>query len=576
MPRLINDCDDSGRDKEPSVTKKGLTKRDLIRTATGLGVASGLSQTAKAEDAPASLSEIAPGPFQSTWESLAAGYKAPDWFRDAKFGIWAHWSAQCVPEQGDWYARNMYLEGGRQYKHHLATYGHPSDNGFMEIDNLWKAESWNPDDLLDLYVRAGAKYFVALANHHDNFDNYDSKFHDWNSVKVGPKKDLIGLWAKAARARGLRFGVSNHSAHAWHWFQPAYGYDGEGPKAGVRYDAFRLTKEDGKGKWWEGLDPQELYVGRTYVMPDGLNSAKETNAWHEDHDRKWDENPPAAHPEFTRQWFLRCKDLIDSYKPDLLYFDNSHLPLGQVGLDIAAHYYNAGLKWHGGRQELVLNSKDLDPDQRPALVLDVERGLQSEILPQPWQTDTCLGAWHYYRDIYDKKSYKTAATVIHTLCDIVSKNGNLLLSVPVRGDGTIDSEERKILEGIADWMGRCGEAIHGTRPWRTFGEGPTEINTAHFGENHQKPFTAADIRFTAKKDALYAITLKKPISETVTITSLANGAPNGRGEIKHVTVLGVQKPLAFTRDDKGLHIHLPAALSHDIGVAFKVTGNGLT
>jgi alpha-L-fucosidase len=169
-------------------------------------------------------------------------------------GSGPHWSAQCVPEQGDWYGRIMYMQGSPQYEYHLKTYGHPSKFGFMEIDNLWKAERWEPEKLMALYKRAGAKYFFALANHHDNFDTYDSKYHAWNSVNIGPKKDIIGTWAKVARAEGLRFGVSNHSAHAWHWFQVAYGYDAEGPLAGARYDAARLTKADCKGKWWEGLD----------------------------------------------------------------------------------------------------------------------------------------------------------------------------------------------------------------------------------------------------------------------------------------------------------------------------------
>src|SRR4051812_19895640 len=223
---------------------------------------------------PPTARSIASGPFQPTWDSLKQ-YKAPDWFRDAKFGLWNHWTAQCVPEQGDWYARRMYLQGDAANKFHVEKYGHPSKFGFMEIDNLWKAENWQPEALMDLYVKAGAKYFVALANHHDNFDNYDSTHHAWNSVRIGPKKDIVGTYAKLARDRGLRFGVTNHSAHSWHWFQTAYGYDPEGDMAGVRYDAFRLRKEDGKGTWWDGLDPQELYTGPNIVMPDGIKSIKE-------------------------------------------------------------------------------------------------------------------------------------------------------------------------------------------------------------------------------------------------------------------------------------------------------------
>ena len=537
-----------------------LSRRGLFTGAAGLGVAGGMA-------AGTSLAAPAEGPFRADWGSLSAQYKTPDWFRDAKFGLWAHWSAQCVPEAGDWYARNMYMQGQRQYDHHLKTYGHPADTGFMEIDNLWKAENWNPDELLDLYKDAGAKYFVALANHHDNFDNYASKFHDWNATRVGPMKDLIGIWAKAARARGLKFGVSNHSAHAWHWFQPAYGYDPEGPRAGERYDAWKLTKYDGKGKWWEGLDPQELYAGAVMPMPDGLNSIKDANAFHEAHDRVWDEKPPLANPAFVRQWYLRCKDLIDSYQPDLIYFDNEELPLGQAGLDIAAHYYNASLA-RSGKVDVVINAKRMTPEHRAAVVEDVERGFRSGIEPLPWQTDTCIGDWHYNRARFNDKSYLGAQAVIHRLCDIVSKNGNLLLSIPVRGDGSIDAEERKIVEQIGSWTKRFGEAIYGTRPWKTAGEGPTEVQGGMFGESKLKGFTPQDIRFTTKAGALYAMTLGRP-GETVTIASLAKQA------VRRVEVVGHSSPLAFRQDGKGLHVTVPADASHDFGVALKISGRGL-
>ncbi len=202
----------------------------------------------------------------------------------------------------------------------------------MEIDRLWKAENWNPGELLDLYVSAGAKYFMALASHCDNFDAYDSKFMAWNSTKVGPGKDIVGIWAKEARSRGLKFAVSQHSAHAWHWMQVAYGYDPEGARAGERYDGYRLKKADGAGKWWDGLDPQELYGGALMVMPDraeanGLKTIAAANAWHDTNDGPFPETIP-ANPAFVRQFYLRTKDLIDSYKPDLVYFDNADLPLG--------------------------------------------------------------------------------------------------------------------------------------------------------------------------------------------------------------------------------------------------------
>jgi alpha-L-fucosidase len=539
------------------------SKRELLKATAGIGLASGIPGAQAA-----SFTDIAPGPFKPDWESLKAQYQAPDWFRDAKFGIWAHWSAQCVPEAGDWYARQMYIQGHKQYDHHLQHYGHPADNGFMEMDNRWKAENWKPDELLDLYVKAGAKYFVSLANHHDNFDNFNSRFHDWNSTRVGPKRDIVGTWAKAARARGLKFGVSNHSAHSWHWFQTAYGYDPEGARAGERYDAFKLTKYDGKGKWWEGLDPQELYAGAVMPMPDGLASIKQANDFHEAHDRVWSEVPPLANPAFIRQWYLRCKDLIDSYQPDLVYFDNFDLPLGQAGLDVTAHYYNSSIKWHGSLQAVV-NCKALPENRRAAVVEDVERGFRADIVPHPWQTDTCIGDWHYNRARYTDKSYANAASVVHRLCDVVAKNGCLLLSIPVRGDGTIDSEERAIVEQIASWTQRYGEAIYASRPWKLSGEGPTQIASGQFGEGKMKPFEAADIRFTTKGPVLYAMTLGMP-SGPVNIASLANV-----GSVKRVEVVGSNAPLAFTQDASGLHVTVPLGASHEFGVALRISGEGL-
>jgi alpha-L-fucosidase len=542
----------------------GITKRTLFKGAAAMGLAASLPKMAKADG----LTEIAGGPFDPNWESLISGYQAPEWYRDAKFGLWAHWGPQCVPEAGDWYARQMYMQGNGQYEHHLKHYGHPADTGFMDILPTWKAERFDPEALLDLYKKAGAKYFVALANHHDNFDTYASKFHSWNATRIGPKKDLIGMFAKAARARGLKFGVSNHSAHAWHWLQTAYGYDPEGLRKGERYDAFKLTKAMGKGKWWEGLDPQELYCGRTMPMPDGISSIAAADEWHQQHDRHWDENPPAANPAFVRQWFLRCKDLIDSYKPDLIYFDNFDLPLGQAGLDIAAHFYNASIKWHG-KLEAVINTKNLPAARRAAVVEDVERGFRADIEPHPWQTDTCLGDWHYSRPLYERNGYKDASAVIHRLCDIVAKNGNLLLSIPVRGDGSIDEKEAAIVEGIAGWMGRFSEAIYGTRPWKIAGEGPTHVASGQFGETKDDPFTAADIRFTTKCGALYAMFLGRPQSETLSIASLA------KANVARVEVVGSSAPLTFKQDNDGLHIALPSSASHDYGVALKIMGNRL-
>ncbi|HWB54740.1 MAG TPA: alpha-L-fucosidase [Tepidisphaeraceae bacterium] len=489
------------------------------------------------------------GPFSASWESLAENYRCPEWYRDAKFGIWAHWDAQCVPEDGDWYARNMYIQGMPQYEHHLKHYGHPTQFGFMEIDHLWHAENWNPEKLIDLYKRAGAKYFVALANHHDNFDCYDSKYHPWNSVRVGPHKDIIGTWEKVVRAKGLHFGVSNHSSHAWHWFQPAYGYDPVGPLAGKRYDAFHLKKSDGKGKWWEGLDPQDLYTGPNIVVPDGITSIKAMQDWHGQHDGHWYEEAP-NNPGFVRNWFLRCQDLLDKYHPDFLYFDDTGLPFGQTGLDIAAHFYNSNSAFHKGDLTAVVTAKNLPPAHKPALVEDFERGVPDDIQPLPWQTDTCIGNWHYQKVI----QYKTVAQVVKMLVDVVSKNGNLLLSIPVRGDGTIDDREMEFLAGLTRWMDINGEGIFGSRPWKIFGEGPSHKTGGMFSEGKTE-YTAEDIRFTTRGNTLYVFTLGIPFGD-IKIKSLGT-ASSLTQPIRQITMLGSNTPIIWHQEPDQLLIPRP-------------------
>jgi alpha-L-fucosidase len=421
-------------------------------------------------------------------------------------------------------------------------------------------------------VGAGAKYFVTSANHHDNFDNYNSKHHAWNSVNVGPKKDIVGAWAKIARRRGLRFGVTNHASHAWHWFQTAYGYDGEGPKAGVRYDAYTLTRADGKGKWWEGLDPQELYTGRNIVLPDGLAGARAVADWHQKNDGPWREDSPPMNPAFAQKWLLRCQDLVDQYRPDLLYFDDTGLPLGQTGLDMAAYFYNASMEWRHGKLEAVVNCKGVAPGQRSALVEDYERGSSDIIQPAPWQTDTCIGDWHYDRRIFERHGYKSVTQVVGMLANIVSKNGNLLLNIPTRGDGTIDEDETAFLQGLAQWMKINGEAIFTSRPWKVAGEGPARGVGGMFNEGRTS-YGAHDIRFTAKGGAIYAFALGWP-AENLEIKAL--GATTGLLEppIARITLLGSDEPVRWSRTQAALTIQPPRRKPCDHAIVFKITPKG--
>jgi len=514
------------------------------------------------------LSEsIAKGPFKPTWESLQ-NYRTPDWFRDAKFGMWAHWGPQCQPEAGDWYAREMYQEGSRKYKIHLEKYGHPSKFGFKDVINEWKAENWDPEELVSLYKNAGAQYFMAMANHHDNFDLYNSKYQkNWNSTKIGPKKDIIGGWAKAAKNNGLPFGVSVHASHAWRWFESAQRSDKAGAYAGIPYDG-KLTKADGKGKWWDGLDPQELYAQNHPLSEKSLDNGFIHKQWN------WNNGVYPPDKVYIEKFYHRTIDLINKYNPDVIYFDDSQFPLWPIsdaGLCIAAHLYNKSIKDHG-ELRAVINGKILDENQRKAMVWDIERGQANEIQPLPWQTDTCIGGWHYERETYERNGYKTSKTVIQTLVDIVSKNGNLMLNIPVRGDGSIDEKERKIVEEIGAWMKVNSESIYGTRPWKIFGEGPAQqaaaaLNAQGFNEGKGKPFTHEDIRFVTKGDVLYATAMGWPENGKLLIKSLAKNSEHFPKEIQKIEWLPTKQSLIFERNENGLIVSLPQKTSDELTYA---------
>jgi alpha-L-fucosidase len=509
---------------------------------------------------------ITPGKFQPTWESLQQ-YKVPEWYRNAKFGIWAHWGPQCQPEQGDWYGRFMYDEGGDQYKWHVANYGHPSKAGFKEVINDWKVQNWDPEKLVALYKRAGAQYFFAMANHHDNLDMWDSKYQEWNTLRVGPKKDIISGWAKAAKNNDLPFGISVHASHAWTWFETSQRSDKNGPLAGVPYDG-KLTKADGKGTWWEGLDPQKLYAQNHPFSRASEESV--TSLWGQ---WDWDNGASVPSKTYCDNFYNRTIDLINKFNPDLLYFDDSVLPLypvSDVGLKITAHYYNNNMATHNGKLEAVMFGKKLNDEQKKCLVWDVERGAPDKAQAQAWQTCTCIGDWHYKRSLYEQNKYKTAKEVIHTLVDIVSKNGNLLLNIPVRGDGSIDDKEVAVLEGIAAWMGINKESIYDTRPWKVFGEGPSaeKINPMDgpgFNEGKIK-YDAKDVRFSQKGNIIYATVLGIP-TDKVSIKSLGN---TKKVKIKKVEVLGSAEKLSWKQNSGLLVIEKPKTAPNEIAVVFKI------
>jgi len=510
---------------------------------------------------------VASGKFEPTWQSLS-NYKVPDWFRNAKFGIWAHWGPQCQPEMGDWYGRGMYNEGSWQNNFHVKKYGHPSKFGFKDVIYEWKAQNWDPDKLVALYKRVGAQYFFAMANHHDNMDLWNSKYQEWNSVRVGPHKDIVAGWAAAAKKYNLPFGLSVHAAHTWTWFETSQRSDTTGAFAGVPYDG-KLTKADGKGTWWEGLDPQELYEQN---HPLSKGSGKDITAlWGQ---WNWENGASIPDQKYCDKFYNRTMDLINLYHPDLLYFDDTTLPLYPVsdaGLKIAAHYYNTNMAQHKGKLEAVMFGKQLTDDQKKCIVWDVERGAPDKPQEKAWQTCTCIGDWHYNRGIYEGGNYKSATTVIRMLVDIVSKNGNLLLNIPVRGDGTIDDKEVAILEGVAVWMDVNKQSIFDTRPWKIYGEGPSvdavnKLDGAGFNEG-KLGYSEKDIRYTQKGNVIYATVMGVP-TENINLKSF--GKNKGNGKIKKIELLGSKEKLSWSQGSDVLSISKPKVCANDIAAVFKI------
>jgi alpha-L-fucosidase len=468
------------------------------------------------------------GPFKPSWESLE-GFKVPEWYVDGKFGIFIHWGVYAVPAFGnEWYPRNMYKADTEEFKHHVATYGSQARFGYKDFIPLFKAERYDAHRWAALFKDAGAKFVVPVAEHHDGFPMYDYPFTAWSAARMGPKRDVVGALAAAVRGAGLVFGASSHRAEHWWFFDQGMTFESD--VRDPRFAAFYGPARDQKAAESQAAPPDQAFLD---------------------------------------DWLLRTSDLVDRHRPQLLWFDwwiaqpafQGHLR------KFAAYYYNRGVEW---KQGVAINYKKHGGESFPdrAGVLDIERGQLAAIRPFFWQTDTAVAknSWGYTA----KQDYKTAGSLVDDLVDIVSKNGALLLNIGPRPDGTIPEPDEALLREIGAWLSKNGEAIYGTRPWKVFGEGPTEVVEGPFADTKRKPFTAGDVRFTAKGEILYAIPLAWPEAGRIVIRSLAR--PGGREEraVAKVDLLGHEERITWEQTGEGLVVTLPVARPAEPALSLRV------
>jgi len=466
---------------------------------------------------------ITQGPFAASWDSLKQ-YEIPQWYEDAKFGIFIHWGLYAVPAcKNEWYARNMYQQGSPEYQHHIDTYGPQHEFGYKDFIPQFTAEKFDAGKWAELFKKSGAKFVMPVAEHHDGFALYNCSFSDWNTVKMGPKRDIVGELAGAVREREMTFSVSYHRAeHCWF-------FDG-----GLKFDS----------------DVRECDL---YGPPQPGPAGHEGRS-----DPHWKPGPDSA---FLDNWLARLQEMVDAYQPQIVWFDwwighdafVSHLQ------KFAAYYYNRGIEWGKG---VAINYKYKAFPEGTA-VFDVERGQLNDIRPIFWQTDTSVSksSWGYTQN----QDYKTTTSIIHDLVDIVSKNGALLLNIGPRPDGTIPEPEEAMLLEIGQWLNINGEAIYGTRPWRMFGEGPTEVPTGAFTDTKRAAFTSEDFRFTQKDGALYATALAWP-DDRATIKALANQ------QVTDVALLGHQGTITWNVDGEGLHVNIPEEPPCQHAFVLKISG----
>lgn len=505
-----------------------------------------------------------------TWEELREMYEFPEWFTEARFGIWAHWGAQTQPEEGGgWYARHMYqqdvgtqLWGEKAYAYHNKTYGHPSEKGFKDVIHEWKAENLDTDALIKYFKELGAKYFVVLANHHDHFDNFNSTYHPWNSVNVGPGRDIVSEFEKSSKKYGMPFGVSSHDDRFLNWWLPAFGSDTSVPYKGIPYDG-HMTKEDGIGKWWEGLDPADLY---------GLPPEQRTPDWIE---------------EVKDNWMRRHKELAIKYDVDMLWFDGYGFPYDEYGVEVSRALYNHSLRKNGKIMAVVAGKFK----NEPSTAKDIERGGSNEILSFPWQGTLTFGSWFYKND---RESRHNARTVIEMMTDMISKNGNLLLNVELLPDGTVPPDHKVILDDIGAWVNLNGDAVYASKPWKVYGDNldsylehleekavseadlealKKQAQSEHFNERTVEsiPYGPEEVRFTTHGDLLYIFVLN-PAEGAIDLPVLGLNSEYAPEKISSIRMLGSNEKIRFEQQSDKLILNIPGNRPNRYTTVFEVKG----
>ena len=521
---------------------------------------------------------IASGPYEPTWNSIEANYPGtPAWLRDSKFGIWVHFGPQAAGESGDWYARKLYVEGTSAYENHLKKYGHPSEVGYKEVLRDWNPAKFSPKALVDIYKDAGARFLIIQGVHHDQFDMWDSKYQAWNSTRLGPKRDFLGEWEKASRAAGIRFGITFHHEYSWWWWQTAFQGDTQGDKAGVPYDG-NLTLEDGKGKWWEGLDPRYLY---------GIN-LREYESVAEAANTLW--SPPkrgifSDHLEFAKWyakwWALRMMDAVDKYRPDFIYTDGTdQQPFSGSGTGtgykcdamqrVIADFYNRTLTDRG---EVDVFSIVKFRKTTNGTVNTCETGIPEGIKnDQAWIAETPVGDWFYGPNFV----YSSDA-VIRYLLEIVARDGSFGLSILLRPDGSMDEACHEMLHEVGEWMRVNGDGIYGSSAWKVLGEGKDgKLNTLPGGRIGQwqadHVFYNTDFRFTVGKDGtLYAWCMTVPkAGDKLTIVSLGTNKGLFDKKIRSVELMGTEQSVDWKQNADGLEIVYPDSVDLKTAVGFRI------